>query len=91
MPQPINRASVPEATQAPTDSRSWIVYCDESRHDAAPANKFLAIGGLWVPREDRARLRRRLDEIAARADLRGEWKWSKVSDRTLDARSAPMS
>lgn len=69
------------ATQ-PFDQQ-YIVYCDESRHDACNANPYMGIGGLWIPYERKDALRRRFDSIASEHLLRGELKWSKVSEKSL--------
>jgi len=64
-----------------------VVYCDESSHDASPAHPFMAIGGLWVPRESRDALSRQLRALAREQGLRGEIKWRKVSRKRLEAYS----
>jgi hypothetical protein len=69
---------------APTVApRAYVIYCDESRHDAHHANPFMGIGGLWVPRDARDALKFELDRVAVAHGLRGELKWSKVSARSL--------
>ncbi len=62
---------------------TYVVYCDESRHDGHRQNTFLGIGSLWLPYDQRDRFRERLDRIAAIHSLHGEIKWSKVSTRSL--------
>jgi hypothetical protein len=61
----------------------YVVYCDESRHDA-PEHRYMAIGGLWAPRLDKRELTRRLRRVLVEGGLRAEVKWSKVSKAHLD-------
>lgn len=68
----------------------YVIYCDESRHDCAPGHRFMAIGGLWVPREGKAELTRDLRRQRRSLALNGEVKWSKVSDKRLDAYRAEV-
>lgn len=64
---------------------NYIVYCDESRHDASEQNVFMAIGGLWVPAEAKPNLTRQLRVLMRGAELNAEVKWSKVSRKRLEA------
>jgi hypothetical protein len=66
----------------PTERR-YVVYCDESRHDACAANPFMGIGGLWVPYAEKAGVRDHFDAVANAAGVRGELKWSKVTRVSL--------
>jgi hypothetical protein len=61
----------------------YIVYCDESRHVQGDSNPYMGIGGLWVPYQQKASFRRRLEAVAAAHELRGELKWQKVSEKSL--------
>jgi len=63
----------------------YVVYCDESRHDGAEQNRFMAIGGLWLPRSQKPELTSRFRALRERIGLKGELKWSKVSERKLEA------
>jgi hypothetical protein len=63
--------------------RQYIVYCDESRHNACDANPFMGIGGLWVPYAEKDALRRRFDVLAMESRVAGELKWSKVARASL--------
>lgn len=63
----------------------FVVYCDESRHEHASGNRFMAIGGLWVPRDTKYILSVELRRLLAANGLRGEAKWSKTSLKRLDA------
>lgn len=63
----------------------YVVYCDESRHDDAHQNAFMAIGGLWVPAQEKLALTKRLRKLLRDSDLNAELKWSKTSRKRLDA------
>lgn len=62
---------------------SYVVYCDESRYDQNPLNRYFTIGGLWVPTESKAALTREMRELKASLGLNGEVKWSKTSQLSL--------
>jgi len=64
---------------------SFTVYCDESRHDGAPKNAYLAIGGLWVPTEQKPDFTKELRALCKAQGLGSELKWSKVSEQKLAA------
>ena len=67
---------------------SFTVYCDESRHDGSPKNAYLAIGGLWVPTEQKTTLTKELRALCKAQGLGSELKWSKVSEQKLAAYQA---
>lgn len=60
----------------------YVIYCDESCHDIT-AHAFMSIGGLKVPRNEKARLSRELRALMRSCRLHSECKWSKVSDKRL--------
>jgi hypothetical protein len=62
-----------------------VVYCDESRHDGGLQNPYMAIGSLWMPREQKKGLSKAFREKCYSLGLRGEIKWHKVSRQKLDA------
>lgn len=62
----------------------YVVYCDESRHDGSAQNRFMSIGGLWLPRSRKKELTEQFQLLRKDNDLRGEIKWSKVSSQKLD-------
>lgn len=66
----------------------YVVYCDESRHEHATGDHYMAIGGLWVPRDDKQQLTTELRNVFRKNGLGGEVKWSKVSAAKLDAYKA---
>jgi hypothetical protein len=63
----------------------YVVYCDESRHDQSPENRYMSIGSLWLPRNLKLELTKQFRNLREVVRLRGEVKWSKVSGRKLDA------
>ena len=63
----------------------YVVYCDESRHDGADHNRYMAIGSLWLPRDTKEQLTREFRELRESVGLKGEIKWSKVSAKKMAA------
>jgi len=59
------------------------IYCDESRHEGQSHQKYMVIGGLWLPRAQRGEILAGLREIQARNGIGGDMKWSKVSKAKL--------
>lgn len=62
----------------------YVIYCDESCHDLTAHHKFMAIGGLRVPRPEKTRLSRELRKLMQSRGLNSELKWSKVSTKRLE-------
>jgi hypothetical protein len=63
----------------------YVIYCDESCHELTPRHAFMAIGGLKVPRVEKANLSRKLRVLMRSCKLHSECKWSKVSNKKLEA------
>src|SRR6266699_354246 len=63
----------------------YTIYCDESRHDHSEENRYMVIGSLWVPRFRKADLTREFRAVREAVGLKGEIKWSKVSQKKLNA------
>lgn len=63
----------------------YVVYCDESRHDGHTLNPYMAIGSLWMPREDRDYISRVFKACCRTNGLGAEIKWSKVSSAKLES------
>jgi len=63
----------------------YTVYCDESRHSGAAGDRYMAIGGLWVPKETKPALTREFRDLKRSVGLNSEVKWSKVSSARLEA------
>jgi hypothetical protein len=57
----------------------YVVYCDESCYDLAAYSIFMAIGGLFVPQEQKLNLSREFRRLLRSAKLNAEVKWSKAS------------
>lgn len=64
------------------------VYCDECRPDLLcsknPQAQYMVIGGLWLPSEDRERLKADIHALRNKHKVGGEFKWQKVSPSRLD-------
>lgn len=52
----------------------YVVYCDESRHDGADHNRYMAIGSLWLPRGTKEQLTREFRELRESVGLKGDIK-----------------
>jgi hypothetical protein len=63
------------------------VYCDESRPEALysenPIDKFMVLGGVWLPREDRNNIKEAIKALQNKHDVYGEIKWKNVSPSKL--------
>jgi len=71
-------------TDITSDVPCYVIYCDESCHDLTPHHKFMSIGGLKVPRPDKARVSHELRGLMRSCNLNSELKWSKVSAKRLE-------
>lgn len=65
------------------------IYCDESRPDlftskAATSEKYLLIGGGWLPAERREEVKEHINMLKEQYGARGEIKWKKVSPAHVD-------
>lgn len=63
------------------------VYCDESGLEALTrkdAHKFTAIGGIWIPSENRNMLKEGIALIKVNHNIKGELKWQKFSPMYFD-------
>lgn len=63
------------------------IYCDESRPDLLcsqhPTAQYMVIGGLWLPAEERARMKNDIHALRDKHHIGGEFKWQKVSPSKL--------
>jgi hypothetical protein len=66
----------------------YTIYCDESRHCGAVGDRFMAIGGLWVPKDRKPALTREFRDLKHSVGLNSEVKWSKTSTAQLDGYKA---
>lgn len=63
------------------------VYCDESGLEALTrkdAHLYTGIGGIWLPAENRDLLKKGLNEIKEKYNIKTELKWKKISPTHLD-------
>lgn len=60
----------------------YNIYCDEASTTVA---RYMLIGGLWVPWDVEPTIRASLAGVRARHGLGAEMKWTKVSQRMLQA------
>ena len=64
-------------------------YCDESRQeyfahpDSLGDDKFMLLGSLWLETAARAHIKSKLRSLRERHQLRGEFKWTRVSPSKL--------
>jgi hypothetical protein len=64
------------------------IYCDESRHEGQSEQRFMVIGGLWMPRNRRRQILEELHKIRVEHRIVGELKWTKLSRKRLLAYQA---
>jgi len=65
----------------------YEIYCDESSWEALynkNAHKYAAIGGVWIPADERVSIKHSLNELKMRYGLFGEMKWNKVCPQSYD-------
>lgn len=64
------------------------VYCDESRPDLLsskhPQSSYMVIGSLWLPSEQRARMKADIHALRDKHHVGGEFKWQKISPSKVD-------
>jgi hypothetical protein len=63
------------------------VYCDESRPDLLssqkPTAQYMVIGGLWLPADQRIKVKKAIHALRDKHKVGGEFKWQKVSPSKL--------
>lgn len=67
------------------------IYCDESRPEVIfgnknklnQYNKYMLIGGIWIRKEDREIIKRKIKKLQQRHNTYGEIKWKSVSPSKL--------
>jgi len=59
------------------------IYCDESRHEGQRHQRYMVIGGLWLPRDRRGEILAALRAIQIQFGITSELKWGKVSQTKL--------
>lgn len=63
------------------------IYCDESGIEALTqkdAHKYISIGGIWIPTENRKELKEGLQLIKEKHGVFGELKWQKISPKYFE-------
>ena len=71
----------PSVEHGPFAGAEVNIYCDESRHEGQSAQRYMVIGGIWLPREKRREILEGLRAIQAEHRITGELKWAKISER----------
>ncbi|MCU1301638.1 MAG: hypothetical protein JWQ87_1922 [Candidatus Sulfotelmatobacter sp.] len=61
----------------------YVVYCDESRHNGPENHRYMAIGGLWVPEDQKQAISRTFRDLCRSLRLNSEVKWNKTSQSRL--------
>ncbi len=64
------------------------IYCDESRPDlftskAEHKDRYLLIGGLWLPTEKRIEVKQKIKDLKNTHKIGGQIKWQKISNSRL--------
>ena len=66
------------------------IYCDESRQELfgssepPSSGQYVLIGGLWIEAHQRETLKSRIHERRGARDVRGEFKWGRVSPSRVE-------
>ncbi len=66
--------------------REIDIYCDESCVEALfdkSSHKYVIIGGISIPKDERERIKKLLKVIKEKYGLRGEMKWNKISPSSV--------
>lgn len=71
------------ATNGPFCQQEVAIYCDESRHEGQSAQRYMVIGGLWLPRAKRQEILAPIRALQKQHRIMGELKWGKVSNSRL--------
>ena len=72
-------------TYGPFNETEVSIYCDESRHEGQSTQRFMVLGGIWLPRNKRHEFLDGIREIQTRHKMIGELKWVKLSRKCLPA------
>lgn len=62
----------------------YNVYCDESCHLENDGQPVMALGAIWCPKSECARLSKEITDIKNKHNAKGELKWVKVSNSRQD-------
>ena len=67
-----------------SDTKMYNIYCDESCHLEHDKQPIMALGAVWCPLSERARLSQEIFNIKNKHHALGELKWTKVSKSKED-------
>lgn len=62
----------------------YNIYCDESCHLENDRHPVMALGAIWCPKSECARLSKEISDIKNKHNAKGELKWVKVSSSRQD-------
>ena len=65
----------------------YEIYCDESCWEALydkAAHEYAAIGGIWIPAEERKPVKEKIMQLKNKYALYGEMKWNKICPKSFD-------
>ncbi len=65
----------------------YEIYCDESCWEALydkDAHDYAAIGGIWIPAEERQLIKEKISQLKSKYALYGEMKWNKISPKSFE-------
>src|ERR1035438_56418 len=61
----------------------YVVYCDESRHNGPENHRYMAIGGIWIPEEQKQVISRNFRDLCRSLGINSEVKWNKTSQSKI--------
>ncbi len=67
------------------------VYCDESRPETIYSRKdnnihaqYMVIGGIWIDKNERKKIKNKLEYLKKKYKITTEFKWTKVSPSKIE-------
>jgi len=85
----MNSTSPPlDPLNGPFSHTEVSIYCDESRHEGQSSQRYMVIGGLWLPRDRRQEVLEGFRAVQQQHRITGELKWGKVSNSRLGGYAA---
>ncbi len=79
----LNTTPSGNSSYGPFSQTQVSVYCDESRHAGQSAQRYMVIGGFWLPRATRGEILATLRPIQQRYGITSELKWVKATQTKL--------